>query len=74
MVPASVSTENGSRDALRVIDAATALSGESDAASSWFRTELLPAFACKTAEQLVSERRAEDVLAYLASLEVGVAG
>ncbi len=74
MTPSSVTSESGSRDAQRVIRAATDLSGEAYGASFWFRNETLPAFGLKTAEQLVSEGRAEDVLRYLASLEAGTAG
>ena len=74
MAPSSVPGETGSRDALRVIKAATDLSGQVSGASSWFQNETLPAFAFKTAKQLVFEGRTEDVLRYLASLEVGAAG
>lgn len=74
MTPSTGASENVSRDAQRVIKAATDLSGQGAGASFWFRNETLPAFACKTAEQLVSEGRAEDVLRYLASLEAGTAG
>ena len=74
MTPSSAPRESGSRDARRVIRAATDLSGKAHGAAFWFRNESLPAFGLKTAEQLVSEGRAEDVLRYLASLEVGTAG
>jgi uncharacterized protein (DUF2384 family) len=74
MTVSIVPSENGSRDALRIIKAATDLFGEVDTASSWFHNEILSAFRFKTAEQLVSEGRTEDVLRYLSSLEAGAAG
>ncbi len=63
-----------SPDAMRVILAATDIVGEANTASMWFQNEALSAFRFKTAEQLVSEGRTEDVLAYLESLEEGAAG
>jgi hypothetical protein len=72
--PASASVQNFLREALRVIRAATDLSGDVDRALFWYRNEPLQPFGYKTAEQLVSEGRTEDVLRYVASLEVGAAG
>ena len=66
--------DKASSDAMRVLLAATDLSGEANTASSWFRNEPLSAFACKTAEQLVREGRTQDVLAYLHSLQAGTVG
>lgn len=71
---ASQPRDKASPDAMRVILAATDTLGDADAASSWFRNEALTALRFKTAEQLVSEGRTEDVLAYLESLEAGAAG
>ncbi len=62
------------REALRVIRAATDLSGDVSKALFWYRNEPLPLFDYKTAEQLVSEDRTDDVLRYMTSLEVGAAG
>ena len=66
--------ETGSRDATRVIKAATDLNGDVHTAAFWFKSEPLSAFASKTAEQLVREGRTEDVLRYLVSLEAGATG
>ena len=66
--------ESRSRDATRVIKAATDVNGDVHRASSWYKDEPLSAFASKTAEQLVREGRTEDVLHYLVSLEAGAAG
>jgi len=62
------------RDALRVIRAATDLAGDVSKALFWYRNEPLPVFDYKTAEQLVSDGRADDVLRFVASLEAGAAG
>lgn len=62
------------RDALRIIRAATDISGDVQRALFWYRNEPLPTFDCKTAEQLVSEGRTEDLLRYVTSLETGAAG
>jgi len=72
--PASESVQRFLREAVRVIRAATDLSGDLDRALFWYRNEPLRPFAYKTAEQLVSEGRGEDVLRYVASLEAGAAG
>lgn len=54
--------------------AAYDLSGDVGRAMFWYRNEPLPQFGDKTAEQLVSEGRTEDVLRYVGSLEAGAAG
>jgi len=72
--PASESVQRLLRDALRVIRAGTDISGDVPKALFWYRNEPLPVFNYKTAEQLVSEGRADDVLRYVSSLETGAAG
>lgn len=72
--PTSASVQNFLREALRVIRAATDLCGDVDRALFWYRNEPLQPFGYKTAEQLVSDGRAEDVLRYVASLEAGAVG
>ena len=62
------------RQALRVMRAAHDLSGDINRAIFWYRNEPLQPFGYKTAEQLVSEGRTEDVLRYVESLEAGAAG
>ncbi|GLU33868.1 DUF2384 domain-containing protein [Trinickia caryophylli] len=73
-MPASESVQRFLREALRVICAATDVSGDVNHALFWYRNEPLAVFAYKTAEQLVSEGRTEDLLRYIASLEAGAAG
>ena len=72
--PASESVQKFLRESLRVIRAAHDLSGDVVRAIFWYRNEPLPPFGYKTAEQLVSEGRTEDVLRYVGSLEAGAAG
>jgi hypothetical protein len=57
-----------------VIRAATDLSGDVERALFWYRNEPLQPFGYKTAEQLVSDGRTEDLLRYIESLEAGAAG
>lgn len=72
--PASESVQKFLREALRVLRAAHDLSGDVSRAIFWYRNEPLSPFGYKTAEQLVSEGRTEDVLRYVESLEAGAAG
>lgn len=72
--PASESVQRFLRDALRVIRAATDISGDVGQALFWYRNEPLPVFDYRTAEQLVSDGRTDDLLRYVSSLEAGAAG
>ncbi len=72
--PESESVQRFLREALRVLRAATDVNKNVATAIFWYRNEPLPAFAYKTAEQLVVDGRTEDVLRYVASLEAGAAG
>jgi len=72
--PGSRGVQNHLREALRLIKAATDLNGDLARALFWYRNEPLSAFGYKTAEQLLSEGRTEDLLRFLSSLEAGAAG
>lgn len=72
--PDSRSVQDFLRAALRVIKAAFDLSGDLGKALFWYRNEPLSPFEYKTAERLVSEGRADDLLRYVVSLEAGAAG
>ncbi len=72
--PGSQGVQRFLREALKVIKAGTDLAGDVDLALFWYRNEPLSVFGYKTAEQLVSEGRTEDVLRYVSSLEAGAAG
>ncbi|HEM7799527.1 DUF2384 domain-containing protein [Burkholderia cenocepacia] len=72
--PGAESVQKYLRDALRVIRAATDISGDVRSTLFWYRNEPLPTFSYKTAEELISEGRTEDLLRYITSLETGAAG
>ena len=61
-------------DALSVIRAAALLSGDLKKAASWYFADRIDVFDGLTAEALVVQGRARDVLRYLESLEAGFAG
>lgn len=69
-------TERGSRsrESSRVLAAASDLVGGASEAALWFRNHPISDFKGKTAEVLVSEGRAEDVLRYIEMLSAGAAG
>lgn len=62
------------QDMVRVLAVATEMTGDADRAAFLLRNEPLRAFGYKTADTLVQEGRAEDVVAYLESLAGGAAG
>jgi hypothetical protein len=72
--PSSASVQLFLREAVRVIRAASDLSGDVGQAIFWYRNEPLQPFGYKTAEQLVSDGRSDDLIRYLMSLEAGAAG
>lgn len=72
--PDSQGVQRFLRDALKIIKAGTDISGDVSRALFWYRNEPLSVFGYKTAEQLVSEGRTEDVLHYVVSLEAGATG
>ncbi|WP_038795122.1 hypothetical protein [Burkholderia pseudomallei] len=73
-LPGAESVQKYLRDALRVIRAATDVSGDVPSTLFWYRNEPLSTFGYKTAEELISEGRTEDLLRYITSLETGAAG
>jgi len=72
--PSSESVQNYLRAAVRVIRAASDLSGDIEQALFWYRNEPLQPFGYKTPEQLVSDGRTEDLLRYVESIGAGAAG
>ena len=72
--PTAPSVQRYLRDSVRVIKAAYSLSGDMSRALTWYRNDGLDAFSYKTAEQLVSDGRTDDVLHYISSLQAGFAG
>jgi hypothetical protein len=73
--PAAQSIQKHLRANLRVMAAAWNAAGRDlPRAITWFRNEPLPAFEYKTAETLVAEGRADDVIRLIESYEAGPAG
>ena len=72
--PASRGIQDYLRESLRVIKAATDLNGDLNTALFWYRNEPLAEFGYRTAETLVSEGRADDLLRFVSSLDAGAAG
>lgn len=62
------------QDMVRVLAAATELTGDKKRAAFLVRNEPLRAFGYKTADVLIQAGRADDVIAYLESLAGGAAG
>jgi uncharacterized protein (DUF2384 family) len=72
--PQSATVQGFLRDSVRVLRAATDLHGSVEEALFWFSNHPLAVFDYKTAHTLVTERRTEALLRYLASLDAGFAG
>lgn len=72
--PGSRGVQDFLRQALRIIKAATDLTGDLNRALFWYRNEPLAVFGYRTPECLVAEGRTEDLLRYVTSLEAGAAG
>ena len=62
------------RDALRVLSAAMAMTGDRDRAIYWYRNTPIPEFKHQTAEHLVSTGRTDAVVSYLQSIMSGTSG
>lgn len=67
-------TDADLNDALTVIRAAALLRGDLKAATSWYFGDRIAVFDGLTAEALIQQGRAHDVLHYIESLEGGFAG
>lgn len=67
----SRSTQARLRDTVEIINRVSAWSGGVGRAFAWFRSQPLPSFGDKTAEDLVKAGRADDVKNYLARIADG---
>lgn len=72
--PDSETIQRFLREALRVLRAATDISGDVERAIFWFKNEPLREFDYKTAQTLVSEGRADAAIQYLQMAEAGFLG
>ena len=57
---------------VRILTMASAMAGDDQRAAVWFKHQPIPGWAGKTAYDLVRERKAEKVLAYLEAVRSGV--
>ncbi|HEY4367104.1 MAG TPA: hypothetical protein VGN07_07685 [Steroidobacteraceae bacterium] len=73
-MPRSPQLQKFLRESIRVLAAATDFNGSSKKAAFWFRNQPIADFGYRTAEALVSEGRADDVLRYIEILDAGSAG
>mgnify|MGYP001157989055 CR=1 FL=1 len=67
----SRATQTRLRDTVEIINRVTGWSGSAGQAFAWFRSQPLPSFGDKTAEDLVKEGRADAVKAYLSRIADG---
>jgi uncharacterized protein (DUF2384 family) len=67
----SKKTQRRLRDTVEIIHRVTPWAGSMARAFAWFRSQPLPSFGDKTAEDLLKEGRAEAVLAYLSRIADG---
>ncbi|MES2073916.1 MAG: DUF2384 domain-containing protein [Pseudomonadota bacterium] len=72
--PEAESVQKFMRDTVRVIKAATDISGSVENAVYWYKNDPLTPFEYKTAQQLISEGRTDDIVRYISSLQAGFAG
>lgn len=72
--PHTGALQNYLKNLVRVLHVATEMTGDPQRAAFLIRNEPLRAFGHKTADTLIAEGRADDVVAYLESLASGAAG
>jgi uncharacterized protein (DUF2384 family) len=72
--PSSERLQGRMREMVKVITAATELTGDIDKAIYWYRNEPIADYSYRTAAELVAEGHVEAVLAYIRDLENGARG
>lgn len=72
--PNTAAVQRHLREAVKAIKAAYCINGDIGKALIWYRNDPIEVFGFKTAEELVSAGRTEDLLTYLASLQAGFTG
>jgi uncharacterized protein (DUF2384 family) len=72
--PSSERLQGRMREMVKVISAATELTGDIDKAIYWYRNEPITDYGHRTAAELVADGHAEAVLAYIRDLENGAHG
>ena len=74
MAPASAKLQTAMGNVVRVLSAATSLTGDVDHALFWFRNVPIAEFDHLTAMQLVEQGKAQTVVDYIESISVGATG
>lgn len=74
LAPDTETIQSHLRDSVRVMRAAADISGSIERAIYWFKNHPLATFDYKTAQELVSEKRADALIKYLQSLQAGYTG
>lgn len=74
LAPDSEAIQSYLREAVRVLRAATDLSGSIERAIYWFKNHPLPVFDYKTPQDLVSAKRTDALIQYIQSLQAGYTG
>jgi hypothetical protein len=64
--------ENTARDAADILALVEPRFGSTERARHWFKTEPLPGFSGRTAQQLVRAGRAAEVREFVAAIDVGI--
>nr|WP_246658543.1 hypothetical protein [Mesorhizobium sp. GR13] len=72
--PASERLQGRMREMVKVISAATELTGDVDKAIYWYRNEPIGDYDHRTAAELVADGQVEAVLAFIRDLENGARG
>ncbi|MER8367638.1 MAG: DUF2384 domain-containing protein [Mesorhizobium sp.] len=72
--PSSERLQGRMREMVKVISAATELTGEVDRAIYWYRNEPIADYGHRTAAELVANGQVEAVLAFVRDLENGARG
>lgn len=72
--PASERLQGRLREMVKVISAATELTGDVDKAIYWYRNEPIADYGHRTAAELVADGQVEAVLAFIRDLENGARG
>lgn len=72
--PSSERLQGRMREMVKVISAATELTGDVDKAIYWYRNEPIPDYDHRTAAELVADGQVEAILAFVRDLENGARG
>ncbi len=72
--PESESVQRYLRESIRIVRAAADAAHSIEKAIFWYKNHPIPTFDYKTAQQLVSDGRSDDLIRYLQSLRAGFSG